>query len=128
MELKDLVGKHQLSGVDYADGDYMKDIGISIMFCLDGITYIAVEDPDDGYRSYMREIVVSDIPCKNVFNGEEVFCEHEIGKYADDDILYIKNPLTAETILKIGTEDVTDFYPCCVMEYHPENLQCNKGR
>ena len=126
MELKDLAGKRrQLSGVDYAAGKYAENIGISIMFCLDGVTYVAIEDPDDGYRSYMKDLAVSDTPCKNVFTPEDVICQYKGG---DDDILYIKNPLTLNVILKIGTADTYDYYPTCIMEYRPENLQCNEGR
>ena len=128
MNLIDFVGKHQFSGVDYAEG---KDGEINITFCIDGVTYLAEEDPDDGYRSYMRELQISENPCKNTFSPEEVVCEHlDKSEYwgDDSDILIIKNPKTGSLILKIGTEDVNDYYPSCVMEYHPENMQCNEGR
>lgn len=130
MELKDFVGKHQFSGVDYAEDGYGG--AINIIFCIDGVTYLAQEDLDDGYRSYMDELEVSKKPCRNTFEPEEVICEH-IDKSKDyfgydSDILLIKNAKTGELILKIGTEDVNDYYPSCVMEYHPENMQCNEGR
>ena len=123
MRLEDLKGEHMFSGVDYTEGYE----AINIMFCLDGVTYIAEEDPDDGYRSYMKELRISEIPCKNSFEPERVFCEYtEKGNYdGDSDILIIKNPITENVILKIGTENVCDYYPSCVMEYHPENMQCN---
>ena len=126
MELKNLEGEHMFSGVDYTSG---KDGEINILFCLDGVTYIAEEDPDDGYRSYMKELRESETQCKNTFEPERVFCDYlNISGYFgnDSDILIIKNPYTGNIILKIGTEDVSDFYPSCVMEYHPENMQCNQ--
>lgn len=130
MELKDFVGKHQFSGVDYAEDGH--DGAINIIFCIDGVTYLAQEDLDDGYRSYMDELKVSEKPCKNTFEPQEVICEHvnksESWLGEDSDILLIKNAKTGELILKIGTEDVNDYYPSCVMEYHPENMQCNEGR
>ena len=119
MELKDLAGRHKFSGVDYTPE--------AVLFCLDGITYFAEEDPDDGYRSYLRELKVSDTPCKNTFPEEDVICEHKdsYDGYGHDDILIIKNPQTRNVILKIGTADVDDYYPTCVMEYRPENMRCN---
>lgn len=125
MKLEDLKGEHMFSGVDYTSG---KDGEINILFCLDGVTYIAEEDPDDGYRSYMKELRVSETQCRNTFKPERVFCDYTDKSTfygGDSDILVIKNPLTANVILKIGTEDVDDYYPSCVMEYHPENMQCN---
>ena len=57
MQFEDLVGLHQLSGVDessevrpsgWGSGD--ESVGV-ILFIIDGVTYKAVENPDDGYRS-----------------------------------------------------------------------------
>jgi len=128
MELKSLKGEHMFSGVDYSKG---KEGETNILFCLDGVTYIAEEDPDDGYRSYMKDLRISETPCKNTFEPERVFCDHTNKSSFmgyDSDILIIKNPFTANVILKIGTVDVNDYYPSCVMEYHPENMQCNLRR
>jgi hypothetical protein len=54
-ELKDFVGKHILSGIEFSTmirKDYWgEDESVNyIKFTLDGITYLAVEDPDDGYN------------------------------------------------------------------------------
>ena len=62
MELKDLVGEHELSGVDTTTervkpyGDYYE----VVRFVIDGKTYKATEDPNDGYRSYLKELEVTD--------------------------------------------------------------------
>lgn len=130
MELEDFVGKHLFSGVDYAETSEKEGIGLNVLFCIDGVTYLAEEDEDDGYRSYMKELVVSEVPPKNTFSPEEVVCEHSEKHESHNgecDILFINNAKTGELILKIGTEDTDDYYPYCVMEYYPENMQCNKG-
>lgn len=128
MKLKDLAGAHTLSGVDYIFDDHF---GNRVLFCLDGITYEAVENPDDGYRSYMEELVISDKECENKFPKQDVMCEWscENDRFfgGDDDILSINDMITKKLVLKIGTQDVTDYYPACVMEYHPENMACNRG-
>lgn len=67
MELKDLVGRHKLSGVDYMPSimeDEFYNCGNDILLCLDGITYLMTEDGDDGWRSYVSRIEVTerDVP------------------------------------------------------------------
>lgn len=49
VELSDLVGKHELSGVDtsVADSGLYEDASY-IVFIMDGVTYKAIEDPNDG--------------------------------------------------------------------------------
>lgn len=125
MELKDLVGKHQLSGVDYTNGT---DGEMNVLFCLDGVTYEAQEDPDDGYRSYMKELQVTEKRCTNTFPAQPVLCEWDCDQsgYADDDLLIIKDAENGLTVLKIGTCNTSDYYPWCEMEYTPENLSCNR--
>ena len=126
MILKDLVGEHKLSGVDYSNG--CDDGAMSVLFCLDGVTYEAVEDPADGYRSYMNELVVSEKRCNNTFPPQPVVCEWTDSEsyWGDDDILYIKDSKNKMTVLKIGTCNSTDWYPWCEMQYIPENMSCNQ--
>ena len=61
LNLSDLVGAHVLSGIETGvrafDDSFWCETSNYIKFTLDGITYMAVEDPDDGYRSYMGEIL-----------------------------------------------------------------------
>ena len=123
MELKDLAGAHKLSGVDYSCA---YDV-ITILFCLDGITYEAISDPADGYRSYMKELSITEKRCKNIFQPQDVICvwKDNVSGYDDDDdvlFIYARNGLT---VLEIGTREASYYYPYCVMEYTPENLSCN---
>ena len=60
MELKDLLGKHKLSGVEFGKiekREYDWEEPSTVDFILDGKIISAIEDPDDGYRSAMRELM-----------------------------------------------------------------------
>lgn len=72
MELLDLVGTHQLSGVETGQMTVEDEWAGQqdcqfVKFTLDGVHYMAVEDPDDGYRSRCRDLVVSDKPPRYSF-------------------------------------------------------------
>ena len=74
IKLEDLLGEHWLDAVDYNTVQRESWTGRltdanSITFRLDGVCYTAIEDPDDGYRSTMEELIVDDdVTMKNVFN------------------------------------------------------------
>jgi hypothetical protein len=103
MELKDLVGNHLLTGVDNDSeklqtwGEYFEDCQV-IRFTLDNVTYMAIEDPDDGYRSHMKELVVSEEPTKNIFTSISVIAqmkEKEEEEYPSEcDILELVDSVT----------------------------------
>lgn len=140
MELKDLVGERMLSGVttqdgvvtgkDWADRD---QIGNSISFILDGATYRAMEDPQDGYRSSMRELEkvrpsAFKFGVKNVFRPVKVICTHHTGAASGDDesdLLLIKDAETGLIILEVGTDHDDEWYPSFVCDYRPQNLPFN---
>lgn len=134
MELKDLVGEHELSGVDITTErvrlyeNYREDCEV-VRFVIDGKTYKATEDPDDGYRSYLNEIKVTDEKVTNTFPPQKV-----IGKMKDDESRYGSNIIqfidttTRKVVLEIGTDNSEDYYPCCVMDWSPENLAINTGK
>ena len=133
MELKDLVGIHKLSGVDYVPSTRNKEpydyYGNDILFCLDGITYLITEDEDDGYRSYMTELEITDRQIKNVFSEQTVECKY-IDKDREcnetSDILQIYS-LDEKMILEIGTGNTDDYYPYTVFNYNPENMDINQN-
>ena|SRR5690554_4167382 len=128
MKLKDLVGLHDLSGVDVATEMYGGDVVNVVRFVLDGKTYKATEDPDDGYRSYLAEIEVTDEKVTNNFPPQKVVGTMKVaGWYEHDTILFI-DIVTGKVVLKVGTDDVSDYYPYCVLRWHPENLAINIGR
>lgn len=123
MKIIDLVGTHIFSGIE--TGTH-KDCGY-IKFILDGVTYMALENPVDGYRSYMEDLEVVDEPCKTKLPDIPVYCKHrsEDGWGMESDILDFYDETNNERFLTIGTEHTDDYYPYCVFEYKPENLAVN---
>jgi len=121
MKLSDLVGMHELSGVDTTQED---DVDV-VRFVLDGTTYKATEDPDDGYRSYLKEITVCAEDVSNNFPPQKV-----VGKMKDggsSDLIQFIDATTGKVALEVGTDNYNDYYPMCVLSWHPENLACNSG-
>jgi hypothetical protein len=133
MELKELVGLHKLTGVDMDSvsvntwGSKFEDCQV-INFILDGRTYTATEEPDDGYRSNMRDIVPSDYKVKNKFKPCKVLGKmREDNKYFTNEILDLIDVKTGKVVLSVGTENTDDYYPCWVAEFTPENMAINTG-
>ena len=125
MELKDLIGLHELSGVDTTiEGD-----AEVVRFVLDGKTYKATEDPNDGYRSYLKELEVTDEVTSNNFPPQKV-----LGKMKGDDthlvhdIIQFIDVITSKIVLEVGTDESDSYYPYCVLYWSPENLACNINR
>lgn len=124
--LNSFLGKHYLSGVEYTtiedEDEYQYE---ALNFCLDGTTYIVSKDPDDGYRSRCREIIISKTPCSTYFLPQEV-----VGLYDDDMEKVIKfiDIHTGKTVMRFGTENSNDYYPYCVMEWIPENMSSNEDK
>lgn len=129
MELNELVGMHQLTGVDLDNasiktwGDNFENCQV-INFVLDGQTYTATEDPEDGYRSCMREIVASDHEVKNKFSCE-VLGKMREDKYEKNDVLELIDAITGKVVLSVGTGNTDDYYPYWVAEFTPENMASN---
>ena len=129
MHLEDLIGIHKLSGVDMITTSIerfgSKQDAQGIRFILDGKIYEAIEDPDDGYRSCLAELIEN--PEGEVTNK---FPEVTVlGKMKDkhndgytDEIIQFIDTITTKVVLEIGTEHVDDYYPNCVLYYSPENL------
>lgn len=129
MKLKDLVGEHELSGVDTTTEkvnqyqDYFQDCEV-VRFVIDGKTYKATEDPHDDYRSYLKELEVTDEKVTNRFPPQKV-----VGKMKDDsDTIQFIDVVTGKVVLEVGTDDTNDYYPYCVLHWSPENLAINVGK
>lgn len=139
IELKTLVGKHILQGVemgrmpkertwsgDFDDCNYVK-------FTLDGTHYIALEDPEDGYRSYCENLRTTPKPCRVTLPDIEVEVKYVDARHGtvwreDCDLIEVYDIKNGKLILEVGTENVGDYYPCCIFHYYPENMSCNEGR
>lgn len=103
------------------------------MFTLDGTTYRALEDPEDGYRSVCCEPEIVDCACKNRLPNIEVDCEYQDtageGVWIEDaDVLVVVDAKSRLPILEVGTRNTNDYYPYCVMEWTPENMAINQNR
>jgi hypothetical protein len=131
MELKDLVGGHILSGVDRERFKHIPDddcfFGLEdcelINFVLDGETYTAIQDPEDGYRSAMKMILRSNVPVINTFVGQRV-----IPSLSDDgEILTLTDAVTCKPVLRVGTDRNEDYYPLWVADFMPENMAINQS-
>ena len=136
MKLEDLVGRHILTGVDLAvaageprwEGDRPDDCE-TVTFVLDGVTYRVREDPDDGYRSSMRDIAIVTDPVANVFAPVAVLWRMgESREYEDGcDALELLDEVTGKAVLSVGTRNTDDYYPFFVGEFTPENMAINQG-
>lgn len=129
-ELKDLVGEHILTGVDMsqlAPGEVgynnSYDASQCINFVLDGVTYTAIEDPDDGYRSSMADLIVSDHKVTNTFDGVRV-----VGRIAYDNVIEFTAVENGKKVLSVGTDESDGYYPSFVAYWQPENLPQNEKK
>ena len=136
VDMKTLVGKHLLSGVDESSvvierwGDLENCQCLN--FILDDLTYTAVEDPNDGYRSSMDALIVSGKKLTNTFDPIEVivsYADKKVGSWGNDkcDILEFIDAKNGKKVLEVGTGDTDDYYPYFVASWMPENLSVNSA-
>ena len=134
MELKDLKGKHILSAVDFGEENIKSEYSDVFehsqvcRFKLDDNVYAAIEDPDDEYRSSMRELIIDDSDkMKNTFPNIIVVGVYVTENYGSCDILKLIDIETGETVLEVGTDKSDDYYPFFVANFNPEAMHINKG-
>jgi hypothetical protein len=130
VELNELCGMHKLSGVYLCETTYTNCweetyTVNAIRFILDGVTYEAIEDPDDGYRSYMSELRTTDEKVRYTFPSVDVLCS--LSEKYDRNTLCFRDVENGKTILEIGTDHEDGYYPYCVFEWMPEKMACNEN-
>lgn len=128
---KSLCGGHKFSGCELTREEIERYFGTEncgvCLFTLDGVTYKAVEDPDDGYRSYCKELIVTEQKPRYSFHEIDVVCHMlEDDDYGHNDVLVVRDARNGKIILQVGTKDIDDYYPYCWFEYTPENMECNQ--
>lgn len=136
MNLEELVGLHQFSGVDFTSekttASYGNRDATHFNFVLDGTTYCAVEDPSDGYRSMLDDITIPPYEIVNTFPPIQVFCAmrrtyqyHHVQIESILDAYDVKN---GKIVFSIGTDHAEDYYPSFVATFTPEAMHVNDGR
>lgn len=127
VELKTLKGAYSLSGIETRsvrmklhDWSDEEDHDV-VLFILDGVTYKAVEDLNDGYRSQMGSFTITNDVVYNTFDPVDVLCLTDVGsEYHSSnscDLLQILNAKTGDEILKVGTDNIDDYYPSFVCNF-----------
>lgn len=131
-------GIHYLSGIGYSTKEYgWSNKGINVyLFCIDGKTYGAYEDPDDGYRSFgcLEEM---DAKCQYTFPPQAVRVvnkrvdrkiEHDGWlEYENKFMIHILDAVNGKEVLVVGTDYSESYYPMAIFNYTPENLEINKN-
>jgi hypothetical protein len=130
-------GVHLLTGVDEFRIETEWDHIDGWAIILDGKTYIAYYDPDDGYRSYAGFREATDEECKSIniinrFPPQEVFStayreriEEDGWCQVDAEKFRLLN-FCGGIVLEVSTDYSEDYYPRGHVEYNPENLPINK--
>ena len=135
VELESLVGMHVLSGVDRVTitpevEEYKYGDAAVLNFVLDGKVHSAIEAGNDGYRSMLGEIFVSEGTLKNMFEAIGVLGvmrESTTELYSQAcDILDLYDVANGKIVLSVGTENSDDWYPWFVAEFEPRNLHVNE--
>ncbi|MDE7398956.1 MAG: hypothetical protein K2N06_05445 [Oscillospiraceae bacterium] len=122
--LESLCGEHTFSGCELIEED---GCGVCL-FTLDNITYKAIEDPDDGYRSFCNDIQISEQKPNCTFPGIRVLYHMmEDDNWGCNNVLVIRDILNGKIILEVGTKNTGDYYPYCHFHYTPENMACNQS-
>lgn len=130
-------GKHWLTAVEsvHFENDYGDEYN-GYVIELDGVLYLAYEDPDDGYRSYSSlrpvaegesfeihnrfepQLVVSESCRVTIDDPEDYF-------YEQDKQMFTLTNLRGGTVLEVTTDYSEDYYPVGWVKYHPEELPAN---
>lgn len=131
--------KHLLTCVEDVRFDKWGDELDGLYIILDGKSYLAYRDPNDGYRSYG---VFEEVGDKNIltniinkFPPQEVYFT-ETREKTEDELDYIVSDVLkrefknvdGELILGVYTDYAEDYYPVGWVEYIPQNLPSNKIR
>jgi hypothetical protein len=90
-------------------------------FKLDDKIFEAIEDPDDGYRSYLDTVIcVENVPAtfSRVKLADVVVVKaRDEGNYRCDTLIDASD---GHVWLRIGTDYSEDYYPCFVFRYSPK--------
>lgn len=123
MTLEDIVnmGEVELSGVSFGQEEpasKWSDTANTMTIVLNGKPITFVEDPDDGYRSYMGEIREGG-ECTNMFPPVKCFVAWSADTTGEGEIVDFTVKATGKVVLRAGTDNSDDYYPWVVQEFNP---------
>lgn len=130
INLIDLIGPHNLSGVDTVNrlGGYDNTDNCQVVnFVLDDKTYTAVENPSDGYRSMLDKLYVSTEKVENIFSPVAVLVIYrDTTRYGEkSDMIEFYDTKNGKLIMEIGTGNTDDYYPYFVGSFYPDKMSLN---
>lgn len=132
VELEALVGLHVLDGrgeyVATGGGYDKNEDALVTLLRLDGVVYCFAEDPQDGYRSCLGPVTVTDVherlvafPPMVVNARLRTFGRSEFSDGAF--VLYLVNEQTGLVVMEVGTENIDDYYPSFLSHWTPEGYE-----
>lgn len=134
LHLEDFEGQHFLSGVEFDSTDPRswsdENKANRITLVIDDIPFGFVEDPNDGYRSSMECVELSDAEVKNIFEPVLLDFTYWNEEYHDLLVAHLPNihEKSLETaVLQVGTDHTDSYYPCYVDYWSPEKLHLFKS-
>lgn len=130
IDFEDMYGKYELDAVDM---DYLQMLDDAyyapshvIKFRLNGIVYLACENPEDGYRSSMDFFtIMKDNTMKNVFPPVEVVA---VSGADETDTLVLIDTTTGKQVLEVGTNYSDGYYPYFVSYFDPTAMSINQNQ
>jgi hypothetical protein len=131
VEFDDLIGTHVLTGFWRSEAAINNGWDLhnadAVTFILNGVTYQALEDPQDGYRSSIDHIVrCSPAPePKNEFPPVKVNIYKSIADTFEG--LLIEDAVSKLIVAEIGTERSDSYYPSFVASFYPEHMTLDKS-
>ena len=102
------------------DGEYYNFYGVhDNCFKLGSVVFDAIEDPDDGYRSYLQSIPITD-PKDLIFSTLPIVdVRVEMDLNFEEDGFFKLVDVNNHTWLTIGTDHTDEYYPWFVFDYTP---------
>lgn len=124
MNLSDLVGKHKLQAARPDVRHPFNPDSEGIAWAMDDKVYIAFSDNNDGYRSNCAPLLIAEGPAWEFWSPDyimrDVVGRHVTkGEHGPCDILELIDAETGHVWLRVGTENIDDYYPWFVASWHP---------